>query len=105
MNLCLLKIIAVSEGFFGFINKLPSTALPKMTSAGRRALLIRVQVFVFLSIFCLAVNVAAAVRSVQDIQVSGYVTDVAGDALPGVSILVKGTDQGTITDLEGRYVL
>ncbi|MEM9326584.1 MAG: SusC/RagA family TonB-linked outer membrane protein, partial [Bacteroidota bacterium] len=34
--------------------------------------------------------------------VTGTVTD-EGEALPGVSILVKGTTQGTITDIDGKY--
>jgi len=36
-------------------------------------------------------------------QVTGKVTDQNGEPLPGVSVLVKGTTQGTITNLEGIY--
>ncbi len=36
-------------------------------------------------------------------EVRGKVTDEQGEPLPGVSILVKGTQQGLITDAEGRY--
>ena len=35
--------------------------------------------------------------------VSGIVTDSKGIALPGVSILEKGTTNGTISDIEGKY--
>ncbi|MEO0333600.1 MAG: TonB-dependent receptor plug domain-containing protein, partial [Bacteroidota bacterium] len=36
--------------------------------------------------------------------VSGKVTSVeAGDGLPGVNVLLKGTNQGTVTDIEGNY--
>lgn len=35
--------------------------------------------------------------------VIGKVTDEKGEALPGVNILVKGTQQGTISDSEGKY--
>ena len=36
--------------------------------------------------------------------ITGVVTDATtGEALPGVSILVKGTSTGTITDAEGNY--
>ncbi len=35
--------------------------------------------------------------------VKGTVTDNAGDPLPGVSVLVKGTGNGTITDINGKY--
>ena len=38
----------------------------------------------------------------QNHIVSGTVTDKSG-ALPGVNVLVKGTDQGTVTDHEGHY--
>lgn len=40
----------------------------------------------------------------QQITISGTVVAVDdGSALPGVSIVVKGTTQGTITDLDGKY--
>ena len=37
--------------------------------------------------------------------VSGKVTDAKGEAIPGVSVLVKGTTTGTMTDLDGSYRL
>jgi TonB-linked SusC/RagA family outer membrane protein len=37
--------------------------------------------------------------------VSGKVTGSAGDALPGVSIVVKGTTTGTNSDTDGNYVI
>ncbi|HEX8039562.1 MAG TPA: TonB-dependent receptor [Chryseosolibacter sp.] len=39
----------------------------------------------------------------QAFQVSGTVNDDAGQPLPGVSILEKGTANGTTTDSEGKY--
>ncbi len=36
---------------------------------------------------------------------SGKVTDETGVTLPGVSILVKGTTVGTVTDVDGSFVL
>ena len=39
------------------------------------------------------------------INVSGRVTDQAGEPLIGVNIQVKGTNQGTSTDLEGEFNL
>ena len=40
----------------------------------------------------------------QTIRVTGVVTDQAdGKSLPGVSVIVKGTTTGTITDVNGRY--
>lgn len=40
-----------------------------------------------------------------DQLVNGTVTDEQGEALTGVSILIKGTAQGTTTNLEGRFSL
>jgi TonB-linked SusC/RagA family outer membrane protein len=39
----------------------------------------------------------------QQINVDGVVTDVGGEPLPGVSIIVKGTTTGITTDLDGKY--
>jgi TonB-linked SusC/RagA family outer membrane protein len=38
-------------------------------------------------------------------NVSGKVTDEAGAGLPGVSVLVKGTQRGTSSDAEGKFAL
>jgi len=39
------------------------------------------------------------------LSVSGKIVDEAGEPLIGVSVLVKGTTQGVITDIEGKYSL
>jgi iron complex outermembrane receptor protein len=39
------------------------------------------------------------------VKVSGKVTDEKGEPLPGVSIVVKGTTIGILTDMDGKYVL
>jgi len=41
----------------------------------------------------------------QQKSVSGKVTDTTGGSLPGVSVLVKGTTIGSITDANGSYSL
>lgn len=38
-------------------------------------------------------------------QITGTVTDAAGEALPGVTIKVKGTETGTTTGINGQYRL
>ncbi|MCG6190654.1 SusC/RagA family TonB-linked outer membrane protein [Maribellus maritimus] len=38
-------------------------------------------------------------------SVSGKVTDSSGSPLPGVTVVVKGTTQGTVTDAGGEYSL
>ncbi len=43
---------------------------------------------------------------VEKIEVSGIITDATnGEPLPGVSVLIKNTATGTVTDVEGKYVL
>ncbi len=45
-------------------------------------------------------------RSIQqNLIVSGIVTNPSGQPVPGVTIVVKGTTIGTITDVDGRYSL
>jgi len=41
----------------------------------------------------------------QTRTITGTVTDSDGQPLPGVSIVLKGTTQGTVTDNEGNYSL
>ncbi|SEA40900.1 TonB-linked outer membrane protein, SusC/RagA family [Arachidicoccus rhizosphaerae] len=41
----------------------------------------------------------------QQQQIEGIVTDSTGHPIGGVSVLLKGTSQGTITDAEGRYLI
>ncbi len=41
----------------------------------------------------------------EEIPVTGIVKDRGGSPLPGVSILIKGTSTGTITDIEGKFSL
>ncbi len=44
-------------------------------------------------------------NDLQQNQVSGTVTDQQGNPLPGVTVLVKGTTFGTLTDASGKYTL
>jgi len=37
------------------------------------------------------------------IDISGTVTDQSGDAIPGITIIVAGTTQGTTTDFDGNF--
>jgi len=69
-----------------------------------------------LATLCLPAGAAPGERSIgiakvensvlqQKNTVSGKVTDKKGEILPGVSVLVKGTNIGTITDINGQYSL
>jgi hypothetical protein len=40
---------------------------------------------------------------VAQTKVSGTVTDESGQALVGVNVVIKGTSQGTITNVDGKY--
>ena len=41
----------------------------------------------------------------QGVTITGRVTDTNGEPLPGVSVMIKGTAQGTATDANGSYSL
>jgi len=47
----------------------------------------------------------SSVLTAQNRQIDGTVTDATGESLAGVSVVVKGTDRGTSTDGNGKYVL
>jgi len=47
--------------------------------------------------------IAHSVKTFQQKTVTGKVTDSDGQPLPGVSIVIKGTTQGTITNADGEY--
>ena len=52
------------------------------------------------------VLVAAAPAWAQSGKISGRVTDAAtGEALPGVNVLVEGTQRGAMTDVNGAYTI
>jgi TonB-linked SusC/RagA family outer membrane protein len=38
-------------------------------------------------------------------EITGQVTDSSGDPLPGVTVVLKGTTNGTITDFDGNYTI
>ncbi len=43
--------------------------------------------------------------TIQNITIEGKVVDSAGVPLPGVTVIIKGTTKGTITDFDGNYSL
>ena len=46
-----------------------------------------------------------SLAAVQDIKIKGTVTEESGNSLPGVSISIKGTTSGTISDADGNFSL
>lgn len=55
---------------------------------------------IFIVLFTLIINTA-----VFGIKVNGYVTDENKQPMPGVSVVEKGTSNGTITGLDGSYAI
>lgn len=53
---------------------------------------------------CSVVSVAQA-QNAASVSVGGVVTDSAGEPLTGVAVVVKGTNNYALTDLQGRYAL
>lgn len=53
----------------------------------------------------IALSVVESNSSQQARKVSGRVIDSSGSPLPGVTVVLKGTTQGLITDADGRYSL
>lgn len=47
----------------------------------------------------------SGIISQQTKSISGKVTEVSGAPLPGVTVLVKGTSNGIITDMDGKYTI
>src|SRR5690554_1661893 len=54
-----------------------------------------------LLIFCLLLGFTAYAQQ----RVSGIVTDVTNEPIPGLTILEKGTGNGVITDIDGNYTI
>ncbi|MFT7033077.1 MAG: TonB-linked SusC/RagA family outer membrane protein [Cyclobacteriaceae bacterium] len=48
-------------------------------------------------------GVEEIITNIADLDVSGKVTDDTGIGLSGVNVLVKGTTQGVVADLDGNY--
>ena len=55
--------------------------------------------------FLMVLVLLTASAFAQTAQITGTVTNEKGQSLPGVSILIKGTTQGTVTNAQGKYVL
>jgi TonB-linked SusC/RagA family outer membrane protein len=67
----------------------------------KNILIRRVKYLFILSLLWLFTTAASA----QGVPLSGRVVGETGSALPGVTVLVKGTTHGTTTDADGHYTL
>ena len=61
--------------------------------------------FLSLCLLIAAAGAWAAAVPASGIDVSGVVKDETGQPLPGASVIVQGTNQGTITDIDGKFSL
>jgi TonB-linked SusC/RagA family outer membrane protein len=59
----------------------------------------------FNGILVLLVVLMAQLTFAQEKTVTGVVSDNTGMPIPGVSVLVKGTNSGTQTDFDGKYAI
>ena len=49
---------------------------------------------------------AASVGYAQEVALTGILTDASdGSSIPGVTVVIKGTTTGTVTDIDGKYSL
>ena len=58
----------------------------------------------FNGILTLMLALLVQITFAQEKTITGTVSDESGP-LPGVSVLVKGTNTGTVTDFDGKYTL
>ena len=56
-------------------------------------------------VFFTALLLSSYARAQQSSPVRGQVTDDKNEGLPGVSVVLKGTQTGTVTDVNGRYTI
>lgn len=86
---------------------------PLIMFSGRLSFL-RIFVFLFLisstalisKVKAMEVSItASSTEAAQPITISGRVTDDSGEPLPVVTVLEKGTTNGTVTNLEGRFTI
>lgn len=60
-----------------------------------------------LLLLCLLMQLphVSTAKTWAEVVITGQVTDEKGESMPGVSVVVKGTTNGTITDLDGNFEL
>jgi TonB-linked SusC/RagA family outer membrane protein len=56
----------------------------------------------FVLLFMLIASILGA-KAQQNINVTGTVTSDKNETLPGVTVVLKGTSTGTVTDIDGKY--
>src|SRR5690554_6001957 len=93
-NRCKLRVRTAKGNLFDFNQLLIMKSWKKN--------IMRINFIFILFIACSQVTLAAN-SSLPPATIQGTVTDGGGEALPGVSILVKGTSIGVTTNLQGQF--
>lgn len=60
----------------------------------------RAMIFALIMLF-----VGFGVHAQQQVTISGRIADEMGGPLPGVTVVIKGTSKGIVTDIDGNYTL
>lgn len=61
--------------------------------------------FALLTVFSFLTCITANAQNLQKKMITGIVTDQAGEEIIGANVIEKGTSNGTITDMEGKFKL
>jgi TonB-linked SusC/RagA family outer membrane protein len=51
------------------------------------------------------VDTDIVITELKELDITGKITDKSGIALPGVSVVIKGTNKGTVSDIDGKYTI
>lgn len=57
----------------------------------------------YILILPLKVNVTDSLNQLKEYTIKGIVKDEGGSFMPGVTVLIKGTQVGVATDIEGKF--
>lgn len=82
-------------------NYLSDCPLPAVSKERNRF----IRLYKLIPLFILAFFLTLGSFAQQTVRVSGKVSGTDGSSLPGVSIIVKGTTVGTVTDTDGQFSL
>ena len=71
----------------------------------RKSIVSKISKLMQLVLFIVCLGSSGMLFAQQQKTISGTIKTTEGETLPGVSILIKGTSDGTITDIDGNYTL
>jgi TonB-linked SusC/RagA family outer membrane protein len=60
---------------------------------------------IFMLLALLTVNLSVLTANAQQFTVTGTISDDSGEKLAGVTVAVKGTNTGVVSDTEGKYAI